>query len=157
MQLSERLIPGGQNEDLETLADQPVDEVEEARNRLVTSLLGVGSEEFSAVLEHEEPPALFSPCLRSAIAVHQNVDHLVGPLAEEHLGVEMYSTEHHSRQALARARRAWVLPVPGGPCQSRSWPVLSGRQEVSSRSSSAAISRSTRQEQREVCDTTIPR
>jgi hypothetical protein len=39
-------------------------------------------------------------------------------------------TEHHERQARASAWTAWVLPVPGGPCQRMSEPAPGSRAAI---------------------------
>jgi hypothetical protein len=69
----------------------------------------------------------------------QHLDHVVGVVAEERVGVddvvEVSAQERHSD---ASARSAHVLPVPGGPCQSRSCPPLPGsKSDDMSRASSS--------------------
>ena len=54
MEPSQHLVGRHEDEDAETLSDDPVDDVEQSRQPLAGLLLGVGSEQLARVLEDEQ-------------------------------------------------------------------------------------------------------
>ena len=85
MEPSERLVRRDQHADLESLADQAVDEVEEAGQPLSCPFLGVCGEQLVAVLQDKEPSLV--DCV-IVFVVEEHVHEVAGVATEELLGVE---------------------------------------------------------------------